>query len=190
MSYLFKKNRNLLIFINIQIMKITRAIKAEQDIRYLHATMGVRYWVDCDYSEDNGNTWNKNFDDTDEESERIKKLTPCVVHKDIGYGDSDYFEIIIDLNEGKVLNWKEGFCLRTSYKVCDDGEYVFLDENMNEVINITKEYDQWYVPDFLALEDDGYGDYVYLNINCDGTIDNADIMRERIERFFVNTNND
>ena len=39
-------------------MKITRTIKAEQDIRYLRATMGVRYWVDCQYSEDNGNSWN------------------------------------------------------------------------------------------------------------------------------------
>lgn len=171
-------------------MKITRAINTEQDIRYLRATMGVRYWVDCDYSDDNGKTWHGDFDDTGEESERIMKLTPCVVRKDIGYDESDYLELLIDLNEGKVLNWPDGFCLKTNYKVCDDGEYVFLDENMNEVVNITKEYKQYYVPDFLSLEDDGYGDYVYLNINGDGTIDNADIMRKRIERFFANINND
>ena len=167
-------------------MKIIRMIKREQDIKYLKATMGVRYWVDCNYSDDNGKTWNMNFPDTDEESERIKKLTPCVVTKNIGYGDYGYLELIIDLDEGKVLNWANGFCLNTHYKVCDDGEYVFLDENMNEVVNITKEYDQYYVPNFLSLEDDGYGDYVYININGDGTIKHFNKMKDKIEYYFNN----
>lgn len=84
-------------------------ISTEQDIRYLRATIGVRYWVDCDYSDDNGKTWHDDFDDTNDESERIMKLTPCVVRKDIGYGESNYLELLIDLNEGKVLNWQNGF---------------------------------------------------------------------------------
>ena len=167
-------------------MKITRTIKTEQDIRYLKATMGVRYWVDCNYSDDNGNTWNLNFPDTDEESERIKKLTPCVVIKNIGYGDGDYLELIIDLDEGKVLNWKDGFCLHTSYKVCDDGEYSFLDKDMNEVVNITNAYKQYYVPDFLSIEDSGYGDYVNININGDGSIQHFDVMKCEIEKYFNN----
>lgn len=171
-------------------MKITRTIKTEQDIRYLRATMGVRYWVDCDYSTDNGETWNGDFDDTDEESERIMKLTPCVVRKDIGYNECNYLEIIIDLENGKVLNWPKGFCLNTHYKVCDDGEYVFLDKNMNEVVNITEEYDQYYVPDFLAIEDSGYGDYVCINIDGDGNIENFDKMKRRIEEFFEEHNED
>ena len=172
-------------------MKITRTIKTEQDIKYLKATMGVRYWVDCDYSDDNGKTWNLNFEDTDEESERIMKLTPCVVKKDIGYNESNYWEIIIDLDEGKVLNWKDGFCLYTSYKVCDDGEYVFLDKDMNEVVNITKEYKQYYVPDFLSIEDSGYGDYVNININGDGSIQHFDIMKCEIKEYFNDlANND
>ena len=165
-------------------MKITRMIKAEQDIRYLKATMGVRYWVDCEYSEDNGKTWNLNFDDTREENERIKAITPCVVNKNIGCSKSDYLELIIDLEEGKVLNWKDRFCLNTHYKVCDDGEYVFLDKNMNEVINITDAYEQYYVPDFLSLEDEGYGDYVCINIDNEGNIEHSDIMRSRIEEYF------
>ena len=167
-------------------MKISRMIKSEQDIRYLRATMGVRYWMDCEYSDDNGETWHGDFDDTDEESERIMKLTPCVVRKNIGYRESNYLELLIDLNEGKVLNWPKGFCLKTYYKVCDDGEYVFLDENMNEVVNITKEYDQYYVPDFLAIEDRGYGDYVYININGDGSIENFNEMKDEIEYYFDN----
>lgn len=166
-------------------MKITRTIKAEQDIRYLRATMGVRYWVDCQYSEDNGNSWNLNFPDTDEESERIMKLIPCVVRKDIGYRENNYWELLIDLDEGKVVNWPEGFRISTWFKVCDDGEYVFLDENMNEVINITKEYEQYYVPDFLEIGDEGYGDYVYLDIDGDGNIKDFDTMKKEIIMFFM-----
>ena len=171
-------------------MKITRMIKTEQDIRYLRATMGVRYWVDCKYSEDNGKTWNRDFDDTHEESERIKSITPCVVRKNIGYDESDYLELIIDLEEGKVLNWKDGFCLNTNYKVCDDGEYVFLDKDMNEVVNITKEYKQYYVPDFLSVEDTGYGDYVYLNIDGTGHIEHFDVVKSEIEKYFEDLNDE
>lgn len=167
-------------------MKITINVPREYDIKYLKATMGVRYWVDCKYSDDNGQTWNKNFPDTDEESERIMKLTPCVVRKDIGYCESDYWEIIIDLDEGKVLNWPEGFCLDTHYKVCDDGEYVFLDKDMNEVVNITKIYQQYYVPDFLSIGDRGYGDYVYIDINGDGTIKDFNKMKSEIKSYFSN----
>lgn len=163
-------------------------IKTEQDVRYLKATMGVRYWEDCEYSEDNGKTWYSDFDDTDEESERIKTITPCVVRKDIGYRESDYLELIIDLEEGKVLNWKSGFCLNTHYKICDDGEYVFFDKDMNEVVNITKEYEQYYVPEFLSIEDTGYGDYVYLNINGAGYIEHFEEMKSEIKRYFEDLN--
>ena len=171
-------------------MEIRRKVAVAQQVRYLKATMGVRYYVDCEYSTDNGKTWNKNFEDTDEESERVKNLTPCIVKNDIGCGTNDYMELIIDLNSGKVLNWKDGFCLKTHYKVCDDGEYIFLDKDTEEVVNITKEYNQYYVPDFLSLEDEGYGDYVYLNINGDGTIEHFERMKKLIEEYFENVNNE
>lgn len=171
-------------------MKITRIIKAEQDIRYLKASMGVRYWVDCEYSKDNGQTWEKDFEDTTEESDRVREELPCVVKKDIGYGSCYYWEIIIDLNDGKILNWPKGFCLNTHFKVCDDGEYVFLDDEQNEVVNITKEYKQYYVPHFLALEDSGYGDYVYIDINGDGKINKFNYMKERIVDYFDDLEDD
>jgi len=171
-------------------MEIRRKAVVTQQVRYLKATMGVRYYVDCEYSTDNGKTWYKNFEDTEEESERIKKLTPRVVKNDIGYGVNDYFELIIDLNNGKVLNWTDGFCLKTHYKVCDDGEYIFFNKEGKEVVDITKEYNQYYVPDFLSLEDEGYGDYVYLNINGEGTIEHFERMKKLIEEYFENVNNE
>ena len=171
-------------------MEIRRKAIVAQQVRYLKATMGVRYYVDCEYSTDNGKTWNTDFEDTEEESERIKKLTPCIVKSDIGYGTNDYLELIIDLNEGKILNWTDGFCLKTSYKVCDDGKYVFLYENEKEAVNITKQYNQHYVPVFLSLEDEGYGDYVYLNINGDGTIEHFERMKKLIKEYFENVDNE
>jgi len=166
-------------------MKVTVTVPRKIDIKYLRATMGVRYWVDCDYSDDGGTTWFGDFDDTDEESERIKSIVPCVIKKDIGYRENDYWELIIDLDQGRVLNWPKGFCIKTHYKVCDDGEYIFLDENKKEVVNITDEYDQCYVPDFLAIEDNGYGDYVYINIDGDGKIEHFDVMKREIENYFA-----
>ena len=70
------------------------------------------------------------------------------------------------------MNWPKDFCISTWFKVCDDGEYVFLGKDMNEVVNITNEYRQYYVPNFLAIEDSGYGDYVYINIDGNGNISN------------------
>ena len=166
-------------------MKIKIVKTVEEEIKYLKAKMGVHYWLDCEYSTDNGITWNGNFEYTDKESERIKKLTPCVVEENLGCGKHDYLELVIDIDEGKVLNWPEGFCLNTHYKSCDDGEYSFLDENMNEVVNITEEYEQYDVPSFFSIEDEGYGDYAHMNIKGNGTIEHFGLMKELITEYFV-----
>lgn len=167
-------------------MKIKRLTPVEYDIKYLRATMGVRYYVNCEYTEDNGKTWHKDFEDTDEADELVKSVIPGIVKKDIGYKESEYFEIIIDLDKGKVINWPKNFTLITYFKICDDGEYVFLDKKMNEIVNITKEYDQYYVPSFLSIDDNGYGDYLYITILGGGKIHNFDIMKTRIEEYFTN----
>ena len=59
-----------------------------------------------------------------------------------------------------------------------------MDENKEEVVNITDKYDQYYVPNFLSIEDDGWGDYVYLNIDNQGNIEHFDIMKEKIKEYF------
>lgn len=173
-------------------MKIEFTEKVTKEIKYLRATMGVRYWQDCDYSTDGENWIDAALDDTDEENDRMMEITPCVVKKDIGYKPSEYWELVIDIDNGKVVNWPENydFWVNTHYKVCDDGEYVFLDKDFKEVVNITDKYDQYYVPDFLALEDSGYGDYVYLNIDNKGNIEHADVMLRRIKEYFEDIEND
>ena len=166
------------------------------NFRYLKAKMHVRYWVDCEFSEDNGQSWNKDFDDTKEECLKVREHIPFVSivknnidKKEFGWWlkdeEEDYWTIIIDLENGKILDWPKGFCLNTFYKVCDEGDYSFLDENKNEVLNITDKFEQYYVPNFMSLEDEGFGDYVYLNIDGEGNIEHFELMNERIKDYFL-----
>lgn len=165
-------------------MNITLYRPVEMNIKYLVATMRIPYcfYFDCEYSTDNGKTWIDNYDGSEENTETVKSLLPCTFTKN----DEFHWQIMIDIDNGKVLDWPKDLCLRTGFKICDDGEYVFTDENDKEIVNITKEYDQRYVPDFLSLEDEGYGDYIYININGDGSIDNAPLMKHLIDKYFKN----
>ena len=166
------------------------------NFKYLKAKMHVRYWVDCEFSEDNGKTWNKDFEDTKEECLKVREHIPFVSivknnidKKEFGWwlkdSEEDYWTIIIDLDNGKILDWPKEFCLNTNYKVCDEGEYSFLDENKKELLNITDKFKQYYVPDFMAIEDNGDGDYVYINIDGEGNIEHFDIMKERIQDYLL-----
>lgn len=165
-------------------LSFVEKIKKEHDLKKIEVYAGVRYWIDCDYSTDNGKTWvNCNeLDDTDEESERIKGLTPNV-EKHNGetykYLEGDYLHLTIDIDEGKVVNWPKGFCLRTNYKICDDGLYQIIDDK-GEVVWDSVESGYYYVPDFLELEDEGFGDYMYINIDGEGNIEHWDLAKERI----------
>ncbi len=165
-------------------MKVRVIKPTDIELRYLKAKMGVRYWVDCKYSKDNGFTWIDPEDDDEVTDAKVVADMPFIVPEKDRWGTTNYWVITIDLNEGKVLDWPKGFMISTNFKVCDDGEYIFLDENKEEVINITKEYDQYYVPDFLALEDSGYGDYVYINIDGDGNIEHFERMKSDIKDYF------
>lgn len=159
-------------------MKVTIRKPTTYNIRYLKIDAFVRHWVDCDFSTDNGENWFMDFEDTMEEHNRIGKIIPG--------SDGERWKITIDLWNGKVMDWPAGFCLRTHFKVCDEGIYTFLDVNEKEVINITDEYDQYYVPDFLSIEDEGYGDYILINIDGDGEIEHFDRMIAQIEDYFDN----
>ena len=157
-------------------MKVKVKRLQEIELSYLKAKMGIRYFIGYEYSEDNGKTWVKAEEDDDETDKKFREHLPLV-------DDENYWTIHIDLVNGKVLDWPKDFCVRTYFKICDDGEYSFLDELGEEIINLTKEYDQYYVPIFLSLEDDGYGDYVYININGDGSIEHFNKMKDRIECY-------
>ena len=84
----------------------------------------------------------------------------------IPFRNNDVWEIIIDIANGKVIDWKD-IDAKIYYKVCDEGEYFILDKNKNKILK----YNSDYVPDILSINDEGFGDYIIMNINKDGFIE-------------------
>ena len=76
-------------------------------------------------------------------------------------------EFVIDLKEGKMLNWNyEGGYLRMWAKVCDSGSYTLLDSEKKPIWQI-----RGYVPNKLIPPfENGYGDYIEMAIEADGTV--------------------
>lgn len=125
-------------------MKFKKIVKVDVEVTTLRADMKVRYWED---GEVNGEQ------DSDECPQMPLRL-------------GDYWVLDIDLETGKIKNWPEGTTASVHYKVCDAGTYSLLDAEGNSVISINE-----YVPAMLCPKDDGYGDYVIMDIDADGFID-------------------
>jgi hypothetical protein len=124
-----------------------KTIKIKKEVEYqvevLKVSAGVRYWEDAII---NG-----------VEALEDGSNTPCVVN--------GRWELNIDVNNGQILNWLIGNTAKVHYKVCDDGIYTLLDKDRNQIIQKDD-----YVIDCLAIGDNGYGDYIILEINENGFI--------------------
>jgi len=70
----------------------------------------------------------------------------------------------VDVETGKIIGWPSGMTARTYYKVVD-GFYAKFND---------KSYGPNYVPDCFSLDDEGYGDYMYLTVSEDGFIKDWD----------------
>lgn len=138
-------------------MKIKVVIEVEVDIAYLKVSANVRYWEDGSV---NG------IDDPDGE------FIPC--------RSGDSWCPIIAIESGKIVNWKTGNTAKVHYKVCDEGCYQLCDENMDHVL---VEYDG-YVPSCMSPGGRGYGDYIIMNIDEDGMIENWKFDKSDAKEFF------
>lgn len=125
-------------------MKIVLKILKEFDAKYLKVSANVRYWEDTtvDGVEDSNGD-----------------LIPC--------RENDCWCPIIEIETGKILNWKDGVIASIHYKVCDEGTYELLDSKEKEIKQI-----EGYVPEIMCPEKEGYGDYIKMEISSDGTIQN------------------
>lgn len=114
-------------------------------IKTLEVEAGVRYWEDAIV---NG-------------VEDIKgDLIPC--------REGDLWKPIIDVELGKIINWKQGVRADVHYKVCDSGSYYLKDSIGNTVLYIDGDY----VPEILSPKENGYGDYIIMDIDENGVIAN------------------
>lgn len=167
-------------------------IQSEFNIDKVICDIDVRYYVDCSFSKDNGQTWEKNFKDDDESDTYVRSQLPCM--KTVKYiyrglwgklheeKERQDWCPVIDVNEGKVLDWTPGFVLRTHFKVCDQGVYVYSNYDETQQI-VSMDCDLYYVPSWLEDFDDGYGDYMYIQINGDGTIENWDKLKKKLYSY-------
>lgn len=85
------------------------------------------------------------------------------------YSNADILSIKIDIENGIVTDWayQELNNVFSIYaKVRDEGTYRLYDNQHNEIVSY-----QGYVPDILSCVDEGYGDYLSMDISPDGRID-------------------
>lgn len=102
---------------------------------------------------------------------------PCAVKGEDGYR----WMPIIDIETGQIRNWREGTTAEIHYNVCDEFECRIIDEK-GGVRCLIKDY-EGYVPDFMSPKDSGYGDYIIMDIDENGYIQDWDKaeVREFIE---------
>ena len=113
---------------------------------YIEVRAEVRYWEDATV---NGT------EDTE------GKLIP--------FRKGENWEPVIRLADGLVMSWPQGTTADVHFKVCDQGQYWLLDEQRK----VVAKWGGYYVPnDFLCHGDEGYGDYIILQVGADGLIAN------------------
>lgn len=124
-------------------MKTILLQKKEVDVKYLLVDAGVRYWDDSSF---NG------VNDTEDGI-----LAP--------FKEGDRWIILIDVDEGKIIDWNQGTTASIHYKVCDDGHYTCSNKDKEDLCGI-----ETYVPSILCPKENGYGDYIIMDIDENGII--------------------
>lgn len=125
-------------------MKFETMINTEYDVRFLKASVEVRYWEAAELNGKNVSDDNESF--------------PC--------RNGDKWEPLIDMEYGIITNWIKGNTASVHFKVCDAGIYSLLDDNLKMHVKIED-----YVPKMMCPAENGYGDYVIMNISEEGLID-------------------
>ena len=127
-------------------MKIELTITKEFEVTLLNVDAGVRYWEDG------------TINGTEDED---GSNTPCK--------DGDRWKPQIELETGRITNWTEGVEAKIHYKICDDGTYSLIGIKGEEGMTI-----DGYVPDIMCPKGEGYGDYIKMDIDESGFIQNWD----------------
>ncbi len=119
-------------------------VKQKIEVKTIYVEAGVRYWEDA------------TVDGVEDEK---GDLIPC--------RDGDTWKPTIEIETGKILNWKQGVKADIHYKVCDDGTYSLMDSEFKRVATI-----DGYVPKFMSPKENGYGDYIIMEVDENGIIQN------------------
>ena len=121
---------------------ITLTRPVEYKVRWMTVDVEPRYWNDAEL---NGR------EDTD------GKMP-------LRHGDN--WRFTIDVDDGRIVDWPRGNTAKVFYKVCDAGVYTIQDDEFKVIMRRENSY----VPSSLCIGENGYGDYMGLEINEDGFI--------------------
>jgi len=124
-------------------MKVHIKTTKEVEIKTLVIHANVRYWEDATI---NG------------ESDEDGNIIPCK--------DGNLWKPIIDIDSGIIQNWDKGNKASIHFKVCDEGSYYLQDEEGNIILSIEANY----VPRIACPKENGYGDYIIMDIDENGQI--------------------
>ena len=153
-------------------MKISIMKPVEIEAKLLKVRAGVRYPEDSEFIEAE-NDRKVNYISDDEENPKM----PFMEVEYDKYGHKKfYWTPTIDLENGVIVNWPKGVKVHVFYKVCDDFECTVYDEYDNEVLHY-----EGYVPDFMSIEEEGYGDYIDMIIDENGCIQDWNITSSDIQ---------
>lgn len=127
-------------------MKVTINKPIDYNAVKLELFAGVRYWED---SIINGS----------EDTEKGDNI-PCK--------KGENWCPVINIDTGIIENWDKGKTADIHYKVCDECSFRILDDK-GEIIFKQENY---YVPDIFCPKENGYGDYIIMDISENGIIQN------------------
>lgn len=100
----------------------------------------------------------------EEQKKGLKPAIPCTIKDKNG----DWLWCPeIDTETGNIINWENGTEASIYYKVCDECEISCISEGKEICTNDGF----FYCPDFLCPKEEGYGDYIIMNITSTGHIE-------------------
>lgn len=82
------------------------------------------------------------------------------------FREGDSWNPVIDVDGGFIIDWPTGVSADIHYKVCDQFSCWMKDASNREIINIDEEY----VPDFMCPKEEGFGDYIIMEVDETGKI--------------------
>lgn len=110
------------------------------------------------------------FEETDKDT--LNKFFETDIFSCAKEDEYDTINVMIDVDTKKLVGWLETNDIVSIFaKVRDEGIYRYYDKDKNVVLEKENEY----VPDFLQVEEDGFGDYLNMIINKEGVIENFNI---------------
>lgn len=137
----------------------------QYDVKTIVVKAVVRYPEDAELIEEKLDDQNRPYNNYINDDEENPKMPFIEVEYD-KYGHKRFcWQPTIDLENGVIINWPKGVKVHVFYKVCDEFECTVYDKNDNEVLHY-----EGYVPDFMAIEDEGYGDYIDMIVDENGYI--------------------